>query len=156
MTTRSPETLLFDMRELLLAKRDDLSRIAEIERETFNEPWSESALELFVSDRGFCTICVVDGRIASYCTVVTVLDEAQIINVATDKDHRAQGCARDVISFVLDECKRRSLNYISLEVRESNTPAIALYEGSGFSVAGKRRDFYKDPRENALVMTKNI
>jgi ribosomal-protein-alanine N-acetyltransferase len=97
-----------------------------------------------------------DGDLGSYCTVTTVLDEAQIINVATAERYKRQGCADAVISGVIDECKRRDIVSISLEVRESNAPAISLYEKFGFFVAGKRKNFYTNPRENALVMIKNL
>ena len=144
------------MKEIIIAKKEHLGAIAELERETFFEPWSEQALELFVSENNFSIACVVDGCIASYCTVTTVLDEAQIINVATDKRYRRTGCAKDVLNAVLLECKKRGINLISLEVRHSNASAIALYEGIGFTVAGMRKDFYNNPRENALVMIRNL
>ena len=60
-----------------------------------------------------------------------------------------------VMTRVLEECEKRGITLISLEVRESNASAISLYEKLGFLTAGKRRDFYRDPRENALVMIKN-
>lgn len=144
------------MSEVILAKREHLPLVAELERSTFHEPWSESALELFLGENAFCAICVDGGALTSYCTVTTVLDEAQIINVATDICHRGKGFAASVLEFVADECKNRGINLISLEVRESNSIAIALYERYGFEIAGKRKDFYKNPRENALVMLKKL
>ena len=97
-----------------------------------------------------------DDELASYCTVVTVLDEAQIINVATDISLRGRGYAKAVLEAVFEECKKRGISFISLEVRESNLPAISLYQSLGFTTEGKRKDFYKNPRENALVMIKNL
>ena len=144
------------MREVIIATREHISRIAELEAATFNEPWSESALELFLGDSAFCVALVDGGELLSYCTVVTVLDEAQIINVATDACHLRQGLAREVLESVFAECKKRDIISISLEVRESNFAAITLYQKLSFTVAGKRRDFYKNPRENALVMIKNL
>ena len=85
-----------------------------------------------------------------------MLDEAQIINVATSEAYKRSGCANAVIGGVFDECNKRGIVSISLEVRESNAPAIALYEKLGFVVAGKRKNFYTDPRENALVLIKNL
>ncbi len=144
------------MREIIIAKREHLPNIAILESKTFDEPWSEKALELFLNENAFCVACFEDDGLASYCTVMTVLDEAQIINVATDDKYKRRGCGSAVISFVLEECARRALNTVSLEVRESNIPAIALYKSFGFSAEGKRKDFYKNPRENALVMIKNL
>ena len=144
------------MREVILAQKEHLSAIAELEKATFFEPWSEKALELFLEKYNFCVALLDDNNLASYCTVTTVLDEAQIINVATDICYLRMGCAKSVIDAVILECQKRNIISISLEVRESNLPAITLYEGLGFAVAGKRKNFYSNPRENALVMIKNL
>lgn len=144
------------MRDIIIAKREHLPHIATLESKTFDEPWSEQALELFLKENAFCVACYENDELASYCTVMTVLDEAQIINVATDNKYKRQGCGADVIKSVLEECTERALKMVSLEVRESNVPAITLYKNFGFSIEGKRKDFYKNPRENALVMIKNL
>ena len=143
------------MKEILLAKKEHLSLVASLERETFSSPWSENALELFLDEKNFCVVMLVDGELASYCTVTTVLDEAQIINVATAESYKRQGCAKAVLERVLDECSKRGIGYISLEVRESNKGAISLYQNLGFNIVGKRIGFYSNPRENAVVMVKN-
>lgn len=144
------------MRELILAKKEHLPLIAELEKATFCEPWSEKSLELFLTDSAFCVACLDGKALLSYCTVTTVLDEAQIINVATNLVHRGKGLASEVLKFVFDECKKRNIISISLEVRESNESAIALYNSLGFSVAGLRKNFYTNPSENAFVMIKNL
>ena len=144
------------MREITVAKKEHISAIAKLEKETFFEPWSEKALELFLEEQNFCVACFDGDNLASYCTVTTVLDEAQIVNVATDSRYRRMGCAREVLGEVFLECQKRKITLISLEVREGNAPAIKLYEELGVTVAGKRKDFYKNPRENALVMIKNL
>ena len=139
-----------------IAKRDHLSAIAEIEAECFAEPWSESALELFLGDGAFAVVGEKDGETVAYCTLTTVLDEAQIINVATRKEHRGMGYARAVIERVIEECKARGIASVSLEVRRSNAAAITLYGNAGFCICGERRGFYKAPREDALIMVKQI
>ena len=144
------------MREIILANKEHLPLVAEIEKEVFSKPWSEKSLELCLSDKGFCVCCFENETLAAYCTLIIVLDEAQIINVATAASFRGRGNARSTLQAVFDECKKREINYISLEVRESNIPAISLYESLGFTIEGKRKDFYKNPRENALVMIKNL
>ena len=144
------------MKEAIIAQKEHLSAIAELEKATFLEPWSEVALELFLEKDNFCVAMFINEKLASYCTVTTVLDEAQIINVATNTYFKRMGCAKQTLDMVFSECKKRNISLISLEVRESNLPAIALYEGLGFSIAGKRKNFYTNPRENALVMIKNL
>ena len=143
------------MIEIALAKKEHLSLIASLERATFSSPWSEKSLEFFLEELNFCVVLLNDGELASYCTVSTVLDEAQIINVATDIRFKRLGFAESVLKAVFDECVRRSITSISLEVRESNESAIALYKKLGFEVLGKRKNFYTEPIENALVMVKN-
>ena len=145
------------MREVIIARRAHIPAIAELEKQTFKHPWSENSLQMFFEGEGaYCVACMENGDLVSYCTVTTVLDEAQIINVASAPKHKNKGCAKATIELVLDEAKRRNISSVSLEVRESNVPAISLYESFGFSVAGKRKDFYTEPRENALVMIKNL
>lgn len=142
--------------EIKLAGREHLAAISALEEATFEEPWSERALELFVGEDNFAVVAVSEDKLISYCTVTAVLDEAQIINVATDKEHRGKGYAKRVLEAVIDECQRRGAVSLSLEVRVSNSGAVSLYEKHGFSVAGKRKDFYRAPREDALVMIKNL
>ncbi len=149
-------TLDIEMRETFLAKEEHLLAISEIEKSVFSEPWSQKALELFLADNNFCVAALQNSEVASYCTVVCVLDEAQIVNVATSEAYRGLGLASDVLERVILECQNRNLSMISLEVRESNAPAITLYQKFGFEIAGKRKDFYKNPRENAFVMIKNL
>ena len=156
-TTLSRVCLVTKMREVYLAQSEHIQAIAELEKATFTHPASENALGMFVENKdAFCVVLLEDGDLGSYCTVTTVLDEAQIINVATAERYKRQGCADAVISCVIDECKQRDIVSISLEVRESNAPAISLYEKFGFFVAGKRKNFYTDHRDNALVMIKNL
>ena len=157
MTIRSREHSVIDMKNVMFAQKEHIPLIAELEKKTFVHPWSESSLNMFFeSESALYAICLEDGELASYCTMLLVLDEVQIINVATAEKYKRQGYAEEVINLMLEEAKRRDFGSISLEVRESNAPAIALYEKFGFFVAGKRKDFYTDPRENALVMIKNL
>ena len=144
------------MKNIILAKKEHLSFVAELEKEVFSEPWSEKSLELCLTERAFCICCFEDDMLTSYCTVITVLDEAQIINVATSPSYRGMGYATLVLKAVFKECKNRGLTMISLEVRESNLPAISLYRSLEFTVEGRRKDFYKNPREDAFVMIKYL
>ncbi len=145
------------MKNAFFARAEHIPLIAELEKQTFSHPWSESSLNMFFeTESALYAICLADGELASYCTMMLVLDEVQIINVATAEKYKRQGYAEAVIELTLEEARRRGISSISLEVRESNAPAIALYEKFGFFEAGKRKDFYTDPRENALVMIKSL
>lgn len=134
-------------------EKEHLGGIASLEAMCFSEPWSEQALELLLGENAVGFACLDDGGIpVAYVGMLTVLDEGQITNVATHPACRRMGLANCVLSALLAEARERSLAAVSLEVRESNTAAIALYEKHGFSVVGKRNYFYKNPREHALVM----
>lgn len=143
------------MREIILANKEHLPLVAALEKITFSAPWTEKSLEFFLDELNFCAMLLDDGELASYCTVTTVLDEAQIVNVATDPRFKRQGFAKSVLEYVFEECRKREISSVSLEVRESNEGAIALYRALGFEVLGKRKNFYADPTEDALVMVKN-
>lgn len=138
-------------------EREHLAGIAQLEALCFSEPWSEKALELLLSDTAFGLVCVNDqGVPVSYVGLLTVLDEGQITNVATHPAYRRLGLASTLLDALALEASALSLKTLSLEVRESNLAAVRLYESHGFSVVGKRRGFYKDPREDALVMICNL
>lgn len=157
MTTRFRELSVTDMKSILLADESHAPLIAALEACTFSHPQSEKSLsEFFKSERNFAVVCLENAELVSYCTLTSVLDEAQIINVATAPEYKRQGCAKAIFERIFEECMRKGIISISLEVREGNLPAIALYEGLGFYIAGKRKNFYTDPRENALIMIKNL
>lgn len=94
-----------------------------------------------------------DGRTAGYVGCQTVLDEGYITNVAVSPDFRRQGIARALIAELTAKAGENKLAFVTLEVRESNAPAIALYTGAGFVPVGKRKNFYSNPAENAVLMT---
>ena len=134
-----------------------LPQAAELERLCFHAPWSENALRILLGDSGFGLAALTDeGKVAAYLGVMTVLDEGQITNVATHPDHRRQGYADGLLHALSAECAARGIRELSLEVRESNTAAIALYEKHGFRQVGKRPGFYKNPTEAAWVMLKQL
>lgn len=133
--------------------REHLHAIAAIEALSFGEPWSEQALELLLGDTAFGLACLdEEGVPVAYIGVLTVLDEGQITNVATHPDFRRCGLADKLLTALMEQARKKGLLTLTLEVRESNTAAIALYQKHGFAVVGKRNYFYSNPREHALVM----
>jgi len=134
-----------------------LDGIAEIESLCFSSPWSKESLLLLTKDgaTGFCAVGE-SGRVYAYVGMLTVLDEGQITNVATHPDARRMGLGGAVVSALIESASKKGIVSFSLEVRESNKPAIALYEKLGFVVMGVRKGFYTKPAENALVMIRDI
>lgn len=129
-----------------------LAALAEIEKACFHAPWSESMLREELG-KGIFLVAERDGQAVGYVGCQTVLDEGYITNVAVSPDARRQGIARTLIAKLTDEACAAGLAFVTLEVRASNAPAIALYEGAGFGRVGVRKNFYTAPIEDAVLMT---
>jgi ribosomal-protein-alanine N-acetyltransferase len=91
--------------------------------------------------------------VLGYAGLETVLDEGYITNIAVRPDARRQGVASALLGVFLRFSGAHKLSFLTLEVRESNAAAIALYAGHGFSAVGRRKNYYDDPREDAVLMT---
>ena len=136
---------------------DDITEIAEIEKECFSTPWSEDALRSELSNDGAVFLkAVTDGEIAGYIGMHTVLDECYIANIAVKNKFRRRGIGETILYSAEKEALSKGCSFISLEVRVSNTPAIRLYEKLGYISQGQRKNFYSNPTENALIMTKTF
>lgn len=136
---------------------EDAEAILAIDRACFAEPDSLETVKAQLSDSSVAVkLCELDGTIVSYCSALSVLDEVQIINVATLPKYTSNGYAYKVLCSLLDDAKARGAISASLEVRVSNAAAIHVYEKAGFVNCGIRRGFYKKPAEDALVMVARI
>ena len=134
-----------------------LRAVATLEKMVFAEPWSEQSLTLLCGEGGFGVVLFDDAEnVLAYGGMLTVLDEGQITNIATHPDYRRRGCGACVLQTLIEQARARGLSTLSLEVRESNAAAIALYQRFGFEIVGKRNHFYTAPREDALVMVCNL
>ena len=136
------------------ASEEDIPAIAELEQLCFSVPWSEKALRETLSSphaRLFCA--VLGGVVIAYGGCYLLGDDADITNIATHPEYRRRGAAAAVLEVLTACAKEAGMLAIHLEVRSSNAPAIALYEGFGFSVDGLRKNYYKNPTENAVLMT---
>ena len=136
----------------------DLDGVAEIEKLCFGaHAWSKNSLELLTKEGiGMGMVCHCDGKAVAYGGMLCVVDEGQITNIATHPDYRRQGYASAIVEALKKYAKNNRLDVITLEVRESNAAAIALYTSHGFKVDGKRKDFYTKPTEGAVLMSCKI
>ena len=133
-----------------------MPQIAELERECFSEPWSEKALlESMQAGTKFFAVCQA-GTVLGYVGISTVLDEGYITNVAVTKSARRQGVASLLMHRLSVLARENSLSFISLEVRASNDGARALYQKFGYRDEGLRKGFYRNPTEDAVIMTKRF
>lgn len=135
---------------------EDVSAIAEIERMSIPQPWSETAFANALAQENAVTLAAIcDGAVCGFITGVYVLDSADIYSVAAAEEYRRKGVGGKLLEAffsALPEC----VEAVGLEVRESNSAAISLYEKHGFERVGLRKNFYSDPKENAVLMTKKL
>ena len=143
---------------ILPMNADHLDQVAELERICFSTPWSRNMLaEELENALSAFLVAVDDGEnVVGYAGVQVVLDEGYITNVAVRPDCRRQGIAGKLLQVFLDFAQGNRLAFLTLEVRASNAAAIALYESRGFQAAGRRKNYYEHPREDAIIMTKEF
>lgn len=134
---------------------DDVRQLAEIEAECFSAPLSEDQLRSLLMSGNTLFLAAREGETAiGSVWAQTVLDEGYIGNVGVRREFRRRGAA-DRLLEALDRCAAElGLSFLTLEVRESNAPAIALYEKHGYGRVGVRPAYYRDPKEDAVLMTK--
>ena len=144
--------------QLIPLAHEHLGQAAEIERLCFSDPWSEKMLAEHLANPCSLTLAAVGdtGRLLGYVGLLAVVDEGYITNVAVRPDCRRQGVAAALQDALEAQGKERELAFLTLEVRQSNAPARALYEKLGYLQAGLRRNYYENPREDAIIMTKTL
>lgn len=131
-----------------------LVRAEELEKQCFSMPWSmEMLMAELISPTCRYYAAEEDGVLAGYCGMQYVLDEGYINNIAVDPAYRRRGIASALMDRAIDVARELELAFLTLEVRESNTAAIALYEKFGFVSVGQRRAYYERPTEDAVLMT---
>lgn len=131
--------------------------IYRVEESCFQSPWSEQSIEnLTKSDNALCLGCFEDDTLAGYIALEWVLDEGSLTNLAVSPDYRRRGIAEALTKALLQEAEKLNLQFVTLEVRVSNTPASNLYRKMGFEEVGVRKGYYSNPREDALLMTKYL
>lgn len=131
----------------------DIPWIAEMERAVFSEPWSKQSFrEALLAKHTVFLTGIEGGRPVAYGLLYLMGEEAEIPTIAVDSSFWRKGCGRALLLALLSAGEKRGVRQVWLEVRQSNLPAQKLYRACGFAVAGCRKDFYRFPREDALVM----
>ena len=137
-----------------ILKEDDIEEILELENECFVHPWPRSAFEEMLSSQNACYYAAKDenGRLLGGAALFFICDEGDITNVAVHGNYRNRGIATMLLRELIEDGRKKGIREFTLETRESNRAAIAVYEKNGFVVEGRRPGFYRDPEEDALVM----
>ena len=142
--------------EIVPMAEEHIPQIAEIEKLSFSVPWSENGLrEELGNENAHFLAAVSESKVIGYIGAHEICGEAYITNVAVLPDYRRLGIGEALIDAATNGAFGRNCEFISLEVRISNIPAIELYKKQGYNVVGQRKNFYSNPTEDAYIMTKN-
>ena len=136
-------------------KAEHVPQVAQLEKLCFADPWSEMSIASELrSIWSYWVVAVCDDQVVGYIGSQSSIDESDVMNVAVHPDWRRQGIAEQLIVHLIDQLKSRGSHALMLEVRASNAPAIALYEKLGFRQVGLRKNYYRNPKEDALILRK--
>ena len=131
--------------------------IAQLEKLCFSDPWSEKSIETELSCRLSCWLVAMEGdTLVGYVGSQTVIDESDMMNIAVHPDFRRRGIAEALVAELEEQLRQRGSKALTLEVRNSNEPAIALYEKLGFVQVGLRKNYYRNPKEDARILRKEL
>lgn len=134
-----------------------ISQIASLEAACFSAPWSEECLRYELTNAlALWLAAVEDGTVVGYVGSQTVMGESDMMNIAVHPDYRRQGIAQSLLDELVSKLKEIDSCCLTLEVRASNDSAIKLYEKNGFSQVGLRKNYYKNPKEDALILKKEF
>jgi len=135
----------------------DLDAVMPIEEYSFPTPWKRHMYESDLRTNSHSRFYVIrdrqSGALAAYSGSWFIYEEAHVGTIATAREYRGQGLAEQLLAYTALHAVSEGLSYMILEVREGNTPAIKLYEKLGFALVGKRKGYYTDTHEDALLMT---
>lgn len=139
--------------EIRRARPDDATRIAEIEEAVFPDPWQKKDIFSYVcSEDGMCFVATEGGSVVAYLVGRLIAPEGEIYRIAVDERFRQRGIGYRLLSFSMKTERGRGLETVFLEVRKSNIPARKLYRAYGFREIGERKNYYRNPTENAILM----
>ena len=129
--------------------------VAELEKVCFSDPWSENSVASELKNKLALWLVAEEGdQVVGYIGSQTCGDETDMMNVAVNPDFRRKGAAETLVNALVEELKAMESRSLTLEVRASNAPAIALYRKLDFAEIGRRKNYYRNPKEDALILRK--
>ncbi len=136
-------------------RAEHAAKIAEIERQSFAQPWSERQIRELADDpRAIARVRIENGEPVAYYSLYNICGEGYINDLAVAPEHRGRGLGNAIMQDMLYAASLAGMTALTLEVRASNAPARALYEKFGFVAKGERKNFYED-KEDAVIYWKN-
>lgn len=143
--------------EIIKMEQGHVAQVAALEAICFRDPWSEKSVASELSNPlSHWLVAVEDDAVLGYIGSQTVLDESDMMNVAVSPAHRRKGIAEALVLALADALREKGSVKLTLEVRASNAPAITLYEKLDFKPIGLRKNYYRNPKEDALIMQKEL
>jgi len=143
------------MIEIVKMEECHVAQVAHLEKICFSDPWSEKSVASELNNKLALWLVAVDGEtVVGYVGSQTVIDETDMMNIAVHPDYRRRGIAELLANRLVEELKAIGSVALTLEVRASNGPAITLYEKLGFLKVGLRKNYYRNPKEDALILRK--
>ena len=143
--------------EYAILNESHLDSLETLEQMCFSIPWSKN---LFRNEIGnsqkYYVVALSEGNVIGYGGIAFVLDEGDIMNIAVHPDFRKKGIGSGILTMLIEYATDKSASLINLELRESNENAYNMYKKFGFETVGKRKEYYSDNKEDALLMTKYI
>lgn len=138
------------------ARPDDAPGIADIEESTFPDPWDyRSVMDLITAEGSMCfTAREEGGRVVGYVIGRLIAPEGEIYRVAVSEEYRRRGIAYRLLDYAVKTSRGKGLESLFLEVRSQNLPAINLYRAYGFTEIARRKNYYRDPTDDAIIMLK--
>jgi len=139
----------------VIMEQGHVDAVAALERVCFSDPWSPNSIASELHNPLSCWIVAIEGNtVAGYVGSQSVMGWADMMNLAVAPEHRRKGVAEGLVATLIAHLKSRDVTCLTLEVRVSNSPAIALYEKLGFVEVGRRPNYYHNPKEDALILRK--
>lgn len=137
---------------------EDIPAVVELDQISFSLPWPERSFRFELTDNpaSRCWVAEADERIVGMAVVWLFVDEAHVATIATHPDYRRQGVAKKLLTYILQSALREGARSSFLEVRESNAPAQDMYRKFGYVEVGRRKRYYKDNDEDAILMNLEI
>ena len=143
--------------ELRYLKEEDIPILAKLESEIFSDCWSEKSLSDAVLNENYKMLGSFKGEeLCGYIILIFTADEAELARIATVPKYRKQGIGAKIMEKACELCEKGDIKEFFLEVREQNEAAQRLYKKFGFAVCGKRKGYYNNPTDNAVLMKKEM
>lgn len=148
------------MSEITIVKTEQshLDEICKIENMCFSSPWSKNSFQFGLDNPNTQSYysAIIDNKIVGYICIFHLFEEGELLNIAVNPEFRGMGIAQKLMDKMFETLKTKNVSRITLEVRESNTPAISLYTKNGFVPFAVRKNYYSKPTEDGIVMEKHI